>query len=78
MTQHEKILDYMNRFGSISPMEAFTDLGITKLATRISEMRKDGIDFNQRMEKRKNRFGEEVYYMRYWRGGETNDNRHNW
>lgn len=68
MTQHEKILQYINDFGSISPMEAFTDLGITKLATRISEMRRDGIEFNQRMETSKNRYGEKVHYMRYWKG----------
>ena len=68
MNQYEKILQYINDFGSISPMEAFSDLGITKLATRISEMRRDGIDFNQRMETSKNRYGEKVHYMRYWKG----------
>ena len=65
MSQHEMILDYINNFGSISPMEAFTDLGITKLATRISEMRQDGHKFSQRMETRKNRFGKVCHYMRY-------------
>ena len=65
MSQHEMILDYINNFGSISPMEAFTDLGITKLATRISEMRQDGHQFSQRMETRKNRFGKVCHYMRY-------------
>lgn len=68
MNQYEKILQYINDFGSISPMEAFSDLGITKLATRISEMRRDGIEFNQRMETSKNRYGEKVNYMRYWKG----------
>lgn len=48
MNQWEKIIQYINDFGSISPMEAFSDLGITKLATRISEMRKDGIEFEQK------------------------------
>jgi len=75
MTQYEKILNYINRFGSISPMEAFADLGITKLATRISEMRRDGIDFSQEMVTSKNRFGEKVHYMRYSLGGDKNDNR---
>lgn len=65
MSQHELILKYIDTFGSISPMEAFTDLGITKLATRISEMRQDGHQFNQRMESRKNRFGKTCHYMRY-------------
>lgn len=49
-------------------MEAFNDLGITKLSTRISEMRADGLDFSQEWEVRKNRYGEKVRYMRYSRG----------
>lgn len=68
MSQHERIIDYITRFGSISPMEAFNDLGITKLSTRISEMRADGIDFHQEWETRKNRYGEKVRYMRYSKG----------
>jgi len=48
-------------------MEAFSDLGITKLATRISEMRKDGIEFEQVWECSKNRYGDDVRYMRYSR-----------
>lgn len=70
MTQHERILQYIKEFGSISPMEAYGDLGITKLATRISEMRADGMEFDQRIEKRKNRYGEKVHFMRYWLKGE--------
>lgn len=68
MNQYERIISYINEFGSISPMEAFADLGITKLSTRVSEMRKDGIEFNQEWEVRKNRYGEKVRYMRYSRG----------
>ena len=67
MTQGKRILLYMDTFGSITPMEAFSDVGITKLATRISEMRRDGLEFEQTYEKSKNRFGEPVYYMRYSR-----------
>lgn len=68
MNQYEKILQYIIDFGSISPMEAFSDLGITKLATRISEMRKDGIEFEQKWECSKNRYGQHVRYMRYSMG----------
>ena len=71
MTQYEKIIDYMNDFGSISPMEAFADLGITKLATRISEMRRDGIDIIGTMETSRNRYGETTHYMRYTFGGKS-------
>ena len=47
-------------------MEAFHDLGITKLATVISLMsRKEGYVFGRKYEQAKNRYGEAVYYMRY-------------
>lgn len=46
MTQCELVIRYIQDFGSISPMEAFHDLGITKLATRISELKRDGWTFN--------------------------------
>ena len=65
MTQCEQIIDYLHRFGSITPMEAFADLGITKLATRVSEMRKDGREFNIETVKSTNRFGKTVRYAKY-------------
>ena len=65
MNQGERIIEYIERFGSITPMEAFSDLGITKLATRISELRKMGMESEKEYIKSKNRFGETVHYMRY-------------
>ena len=65
MTQHEMILKYIEDFGSITPMEAFSELGITKLATRISEMRRKGYEFKVVMVKGKNRYGKTVYYAEY-------------
>ena len=65
MTQKELVLQYIADFGSITPMEAFGDLGITKLATRISEMRKEGKEFKIDMVKRKNRYGKPVRFARY-------------
>ena len=65
MTQREQIIDYLNQFGSITPMEAFADLGITKLATRISEMRKDGKEFRIETVKSTNRFGKTIRYAKY-------------
>lgn len=63
--QQMEILCYIYEFGSISPMEAFFDLGITKLSTRISEMRAIGISFDQNYEARPNRYGKQVHFMRY-------------
>lgn len=55
----------MERFGSITPLEAFRDLGITKLATRISEMRRNGILVLGDWVETENRFGETVRFKRY-------------
>lgn len=65
MTQREAIINYITEFGSITPMEAFADLGITKLATRISEMRKDGQEFKIETVKSKNRYGKTVHFAKY-------------
>ena len=63
--QREQILNYINMFGSITPMEAFANLGITKLATRISEMRRDGLEFKIESVKSQNRFGKSVRFAKY-------------
>lgn len=64
MTQREQILLYLQTYGSITPMEVF-ELGITKLATRISEMRRDGIEFKIERVTAKNRFNHTVSFARY-------------
>ncbi len=65
MTQKEMVLQYIEDFGSITPMQAYSDLGITKLATRISEMRKKGMEFKIEIIKGKNRYGKPMRYARY-------------
>lgn len=64
MTQRQEIIKYMKTFGSISPFEAFTDLGITKLATRISEM-KNEVPVVAKWETGQNRYGKPIRYKRY-------------
>lgn len=65
--QHKAILYLIIIRGSITPMDAFNELNITKLSTRISEMRKIGVRFCQRYESRTNLLGYKSHYMRYWR-----------
>ena len=65
LTQKQAILKYINDFGSITPMEAFSELGITKLATRISEMRKEGMEFHIEQVDAKNKYGKAVRYAKY-------------
>ena len=65
MTQREEIIEYIREYGSITPMQAFYDLGITKLATRVSEMCKDGIAFKIETVKHKGLRGKTVRYAKY-------------
>jgi len=64
-TQKHKILMYMMEFGSITPMEAIHEIGCTKLATRISELIRDGNEITKEVVYDKNRWGQTVHYMRY-------------
>lgn len=65
--QHKKILDYIKAHGSISPMEAFEHLRITKLATRVSEMIRLGIPIEKVPDFYINANGEKSKFMRYRR-----------
>ena len=73
-SQCEKILGYMDRFGSITTLEAFTDIGCTRLASRICDLRQRGYNIADKPEKSKNRFGQTVHYKRYYipKEGEIN------
>ena len=65
-SQCEKVLWYIGLFGSITSLEAFTDLGCTRLASRICDLRQRGYAIADKQEKSKNRFGEAVHYKRYY------------
>lgn len=64
-TQCERIRNYIRANGSITPMAAFTDLGITKLATRVSEMIRDGEKIVKTPVCKKRADGSIVRYMEY-------------
>lgn len=67
MTQGTRILNYIDTHGSITPMEAFMELGVTKLATRISELRRDGVKITGKYVNGTNRWGDKIQYMEYRR-----------
>ncbi len=71
-TQCERILDYIEEFGSITQREALCDLGVARLASRISDLKKAGYNIESKMEAVKNRFGEKCYVKRYYTGGVGN------
>lgn len=65
ITQKQRIIKYIQDFGSITALEAIKDLGITQLGARIDGLQKDGYSFKKVWERSKNRYGEPVDYKRY-------------
>lgn len=41
--QEDKIVSYMNEFGGITALQAMADLGVMRLASRISDLRRRGV-----------------------------------
>ena len=64
-SQCEKILDYMQKHGGITQLDAFLDIGCWRLASRISDLKKRGYAINREMIKVKNRYGESIPVARY-------------
>ena len=65
VTQGAKILKYMRDYGSITPVEAFRDLGVMRLGARIYDLEQEGIRLVHERENSTNRMGEKVSYSRY-------------
>lgn len=64
-TQAKRILDYIERFGSITQYEAMQDLGVMRLASRISELRKSGHAITCEWTEVQNRLGEPCKVKKY-------------
>lgn len=65
VTQCQRILDYMDQFGSISTLEAFKDLGVARLASRIHDLKSMGYHIISETKSSKNRFGEQTHFKVY-------------
>ena len=64
-TQNQRILDYIREFGSITQLDALKDLGVMRLASRISDLRKQGYAIVSKVEPVANRYGETCHIKRY-------------
>jgi len=65
MTHQDRTLQYMRDFGSISSLEAFRDLGNTRLSATIFCLKEKGYNIKTETETSKNRYGENTTYARY-------------
>ena len=71
-TQNQRILDYIAEHGSITQLEALTELGVMRLASRISDLKRQGYNIISKTETVKNRYGEKCSIKRYRLGGAEN------
>lgn len=67
MTQNAMLLRHFDTYGAITSLEAFTEYGIMRLASRISELKAAGVNIESETVKGKNRFGETITYKKYRR-----------
>lgn len=51
MTQNQRIIEYMDKFGSITQLDALRDLGVMRLASRISDLRRMGFAIDSSVER---------------------------
>ena len=60
----ERVLKYMQDFGSITTLQAFIDLGTTRLSAYIYLLRAD-YQIDDEWISAKNRYGESIKYKKY-------------
>ena len=64
-TQKDKVLRYIREFGKITSWDAYSQLGVTQLATRIFELKRDGYVFTKKRVNTLNRLQEKTHYDEY-------------
>lgn len=65
MTQTERIMRHLQEYQTITQAEAMSEYGIYRLASRISDLKKEGVNIKKEMARGKNRYGETTHFARY-------------
>ena len=65
MAQTQEIKEYMQEYGSITPLDALREFGCMRLAARINDLERQGTAITHEMETSLNRKGQKVHYARY-------------
>lgn len=65
MTQNERITRHLEDYGSITSMEAMSEYGIMRLASRINDLKRQGLPIVTETVTGRNRYGETTRYARY-------------
>lgn len=65
-TQCQRVLRYIENFGSITSLQAMQDLGCMRLASRVNDLKRMGIPVRKRQASAINRYGERVHFAEYY------------
>lgn len=65
LTQCEKILRHLEDFGEITSLIAMKEYGIMRLASRITDLKKQGYPIVSETATGKNRYGETTHWKVY-------------
>ena len=65
MTQEERVINYLSDNSSINSIQALNELGIFRLASRVSNLKKQGHNITSRMVPVSNRYGEKCHVSEY-------------
>jgi hypothetical protein len=65
MTQKEKILQHLEKHGSITDLDAYRLYAVRRLGARIWDLRADGFKIRSQNTKGKNRFGQFTHFTTY-------------
>lgn len=67
-TTQQRVFDFMLEEGGITSMDAFVELGETRLSARIFELKKKGVNISSENISVKNRYGEKRSVKKYFIG----------
>lgn len=65
LSQCDKIVAYMQKYGTITQLQAYVDIGCVRLPSRIYDLKRKGYAIRREMIKVKNREDEFVPIARY-------------
>lgn len=64
--QTDRVLAYMQEHGSINPLNSWRDIGVYRLASRISDLKAKGYEIGKRNRRTVNKYGEVTHFSEYY------------
>ena len=65
LTQRERILDYIEKYGYIDRKKSYEDLGIVELSARLKDLERLGYSFDKIRKAGKSRLGYKFNFVEY-------------